>query len=184
MKKYPIIYADPPWEFRNKNTGGGMKSGAQNHYATMSIEQMMEMDIQKITTPDAILFMWWVPSQPLEALKLAKAWGFEFKTMFGFVWVKLTKRGKRWFGMGNWTRMGVEACLIATKGKIKRKNAGVRSLVVSRAYHHSKKPETVRGRILKLCGDLPRVELFSRNNPKGWDVFGNECENTIIIPKK
>lgn len=26
-----------------------------------------------------------------------------------------------------------------------------------------------------------RIELFARNSSEGWDVFGNECENSIIL---
>ena len=28
-------------------------------------------------------------------------------------------------------------------------------------------------------GDLPRVELFARQTPPGWDVWGNEVTPTI-----
>ena len=28
-------------------------------------------------------------------------------------------------------------------------------------------------------GDLPRVELFARQTPPGWDVWGNEVESTV-----
>ena len=40
--------------------------------------------------------------------------------------------------------------------------------------NHSKKPNCIRDRIVKLCGDLPRIELFARQKTKGWDVWGNE----------
>jgi len=39
---------------------------------------------------------------------------------------------------------------------------------------HSKKPDEVRKRILELCGDLPRIELFARTRVHGWDVWGND----------
>jgi N6-adenosine-specific RNA methylase IME4 len=35
-----------------------------------------------------------------------------------------------------------------------------------------------------LFGDLPRVELFARYAAPGWDVFGNEVQNSIDIPRK
>ena len=28
-------------------------------------------------------------------------------------------------------------------------------------------------------GDVPRVELFARQTPPGWDVWGNEVESTL-----
>lgn len=30
-----------------------------------------------------------------------------------------------------------------------------------------------------LMGDVPRVELFARQTPPGWDVWGNEVEPTM-----
>ena len=46
---------------------------------------------------------------------------------------------------------------------------------------HSKKPDEVRNRIVELCGDLPRIELFAREKTSGWDVWGNEVESSIRL---
>lgn len=43
----------------------------------------------------------------------------------------------------------------------------------------SGKPDEARDKIVALMGDLPRVELFARQTPPGWDVWGNEVEPTI-----
>jgi len=99
-KKYQVIYADPPWSFNSKKTGGSMKSGALAQYNTMSIEDLKAMPVEALTTDDAILIMWYVGSQPQEALDLVKAWGFTVKNMNGFVWDKLTVKGNPVFGMG------------------------------------------------------------------------------------
>lgn len=97
--------------------------------------------------------------------------------MTGFVWIKRTKLWKLFFGMGFWTRAGSECCLIATKGNIKRINASIRSVFEERNPKHSRKPNEARKRIVKLCGDLPRVELFATQKLEGFDVWGNEVEN-------
>ena len=83
--------------------------------------------------------------------------------------------------MGNWTRANAEICLLATKGKPQRISAGVHSIIDAPIERHSKKPDIVRERIVELCGDLPRVELFARETPEGWDVFGNEVNNSIEL---
>ena len=150
MKKYKILYVDPPWKFNNKNTGGNMKSGADSHYPTMSINELSKLDISSLCDDDCVLFMWWVASQPAEALKLVESWGFTLKTMTGFNWVKQTSKGNPFFGMGFWTRQGSEMCLIATKGKPKRISNGVDQLVVSKLREHSKKPDEIYERIEKL----------------------------------
>ena len=76
--------------------------------------------------------------------------------------------------MGYWTRANPELCLLATKGHPKRISKNVKELVVSPRQEHSKKPDCVRNKIIELCGDLPRIELFARNRYKGWDSWGNE----------
>lgn len=179
--KYNIIYADPPWRFSNANTGGSMKSGADAHYPTMSIEEICKLPVSQLADDNCVLFMWWVASQPLEALKVVEAWGFTLKTMSGFNWVKTTVNGKLDFGMGFWTRAGSELCLIATKGKPKRLSGSVRSVEIAQRGKHSEKPDVFRQRIIELCGDLPRVELFARTNPPGWAIFGNEVDQSIIF---
>jgi len=187
IKKYNIIYADPAWSFKNKNTGGSLKSGAANKYDVMSFGDICNLPVKNITEDNCVLFMWWVASMPLEALKVIDSWGFTLKTMTGFVWVKKTKNWKNWFGMGFWTRQVTENCLIAIKGKPKRINAGIRSLIeeneVIQAVNeqHSKKPDIFRDRIVELIGDIPRLEMFARDKYTGWDSWGNEINSDICL---
>lgn len=83
--------------------------------------------------------------------------------------------------MGRWTRANAELCLIATKGKPKRINAGIHSVITTSIQEHSRKPSIVRNQIIKLVGDLPRIELFARQKIEGWDIWGNELENDIKL---
>jgi N6-adenosine-specific RNA methylase IME4 len=181
LKKYNIIYADPSWEFKNKNTGGSLISGAANQYNVMSVEDIMHLPIDLIAADDCVLFMWWVASQPENALRVMGSWGFKLKTMTGFTWVKQTKHGKPFFGMGFWTRAGSENCLIAVKGKAKRINASIRSVISAPIEEHSKKPDIFRTRIEQLVGDVPRIELFARTETPGWNVFGDQVKNSINL---
>ena len=190
LKKYKIIYADPPWKFNNKNTGGNMKSGAFAHYPVMNIDEMCKLPIDTISDDNCVLFMWWVASQPKEAIKLVESWGFQIKTMTGFTWVKKTKHWKDWFGMGFWTRQGTENMLLAFKGHPKRISASIRNVVNVEDFNesieamvegHSKKPNIFADKIVDLCGDIPRIELFARDKKPGWDIWGNELENDIFI---
>ena len=184
MKKYNIIYADPPWSFRN-NKKGTLNGLADNHYETMTIEDIKNLPIEKIADDNCVLIMWWVGSQPQEALDVVEAWGFKLKTMTGFNWMKLTRKGLPFFGMGFWTRAGSECCIIATKGKIKPVSHSVRSVIQAEAMKHSQKPDIFRNKIVELCGDIPRVELFARKKVKGWASWGNEIKSTfkMKIPK-
>lgn len=58
---------------------------------------------------------------------------------------------------------------------------GVHSVIYAPIDKHSKKPQETRDRIIKLVGDLSKVELFAREVPKGWDVWGNEVESSVVL---
>lgn len=192
MKKYKIIYADPPWDFNNKKTGGSMSSAATQKYTTTCIESLKQMDINQISDDDCLLAMWWVGAMPQEAIDLIAAWGFRLVNMNGFVWNKLTQTNKPYFGMGFYTRAGSESVAIAVKGKFKPNSRSVRAVFnaesqvqfEAKVSQHSKKPSQVRDLLVELCGDVPRLEMFARCAPEGWDVFGNEVPNSIEIPIK
>ena len=170
-KKYSIIYADPAWSYNNKGTRGA----ASGHYGVMRLADIEAMDVGSIAADDCVLFMWATFPMIREALRTIEAWGFDYKTA-AFIWIKQNKSGNGLFmGLGNWTRANAEVCLLATKGKPKRISAGVHSVVLSPLQQHSRKPEAVRERIVELIGDLPRIELFAREAPPGWDVWGDEA---------
>ena len=173
-KKYQIIYADPPWSYRDKALAGNR--GAVCKYPVQTQDWLSKLDVKSIAAKDCILFLWVTAPKLNECWKIIDAWGFEYKTV-AFVWVKRNKIAPSWFwGMGRWTRANAEFCLIATKGKPKRISAAVHSVVDTPIEGHSKKPNEVRNRIVKLVGDIPRIELFARNATEGWDVWGNEVD--------
>lgn len=172
-KKYNIIYADPPWSFKTYSDKGKGRS-ADNHYPVMNIDDIKNLPIQHIVGDDCVLFLWVTFPLLKEGIEVLESWGFTYKTV-GFNWVKRNKVSDSWFwGLGYWTRSNSEICLLGTKGNPKRISAGVHQIVDDRIMRHSKKPDTVRQRIVELCGDLPRIELFAREKPLGWDVWGNE----------
>ena len=172
MKKYNIIYADPPWSYKDKASSG--KRGACFKYPTQSKEWIENLPIKKIADDNCILFLWVTFPILNEVFDLIKWWGFEYSTV-GFVWVKQKKKGGGFFfGLGNWTRSNAELCLIATKGSIERKDASISQIIYTPVGKHSQKPSIVRENIVKLAGDLPRIELFARQKSEGWDVWGNE----------
>lgn len=179
MKKYKVIYADPPWRYEQKNLSGS----AEKHYSTMSIDELCALPIEQLADKDCILFLWATFPMLTEALQLIKAWGFKYKTV-AFVWVKKNKKSPTWFyGMGFWTRSNAEICLLAKRGKPQRKSAGVHQLIISPIEEHSKKPDEARNKIVELMGDVPRIELFARQKSPGWDVWGNEAPDSVAIPE-
>ena len=88
--KYTLIYADPPWTFRDKATDG--QRGASFKYPVMSLLDICRLPVWELAADNCLLAMWWVPTQPLEALKVVEAWGFRLVTMKGLTWNKCGKR--------------------------------------------------------------------------------------------
>lgn len=180
-KKYQIIYADPPWSYRAWTAKGGHKS-ASAHYSVMDLKDICDLPIQKIANENCILFLWATYPNLPEAFEVVKSWGFQYKTV-AFTWVKFYSNWKPVCGLGYWTRANAEICLLATKGEIKRINKSVYQAMLTQQQRHSQKPYETRDRIVRLMGDLPRIELFARP-PKdklfrdtsydGWDLWGLE----------
>lgn len=169
-KKYQIIYADPPWKY----FAGGHHNQSW-HYPTMDIEEIKALKVAEMADKDCILFLWVTFPMLQESFDVIKSWGFNYATC-GFTWVKKNKGGEGWFfGLGNWTRSNAELCLIATKGHPLRFSANVSQVIDEPLTVHSAKPPIVRDKIVELCGDLPRVELFARQATPGWDVWGCEA---------
>lgn len=147
----------------------------------MRLEELAALPVSNLADTDCALFLWATFPQLPDALRLIRAWGFSYKTV-AFVWLKTNRRSHTWFyGLGFWTRSNAEICLLATKGHPKRQAANIHQLIVSPVERHSKKPDEARDRIVALMGDLPRIELFARQKPPGWEVWGNEVNSDIRL---
>lgn len=176
--KYNIIYADPPWQYNDKlkikGSNNNFIRGAESFYSTMSLDELKQLPIENICTDDAILFMWITMAFLPKISEVMNAWGFTYKTC-GFTWIKTTKNNKIHFGMGHYTRANSELCLIGVKNKKpKIIDRSISQIVISQIRKHSQKPDEIRDKIVALCGNLPRIELFARQQVEGWDCWGNE----------
>lgn len=182
MKKYGVIYADPPWAYRVWSQKGNGRS-AESHYSTMSLDKIKTLPVGELADKDCALFMWITFPLLKEAWNVVEAWGFTYKSV-AFVWVKQNKKTPSLFwGMGYWTRANAEVCIIATKGSPKRQSRAVHQIIMSPIEQHSKKPDETRERIVALMGDVPRIELFARQKTEGWDVWGNEAPDSVELPE-
>ena len=185
--KYQIIYADPPWSYYNDSNAKPdcttIKGMRRPPYPVMSSKDISNLPIRDITDDNCILFIWTTDYHLEKCFDIIKSWGFKYKTI-GFVWAKKDNQGKPICFMGAYTmKSGIELCLLATKGKDIHKlvnKYNVRSLIESQRQKHSVKPEEVKTRIVKLMGDLPRIELFARQKTEGWDCWGNEVDESIV----
>ena len=173
-KKYNIIYADPPWTYKDAKSNDPRMGGIT--YPTMTLDEIKSLPIQEISDKDSSLFMWATMPLLKEALEVIDAWGYKYTTC-AFTWVKQNPSGQGIYsGLGHWTNGNAELCLFAKRGKPRRVAKNVKQIVLSPRGRHSAKPVEVRDRIVSLVGDLPRIELFAREKADGWDSWGNELE--------
>jgi N6-adenosine-specific RNA methylase IME4/ParB-like chromosome segregation protein Spo0J len=165
-KLYGVIYADPPWKYETFSENG-MDRSADNHYPTMSMFDMLSLDVP--AADDCVMFMWaTVPMLP-EALDLLDSWGFEYKSHIA--WIKDRQ------GTGYWTRNKHELLLIGTKGRVPAPAMGTQppSVIELPITKHSEKPAFFADMIASLYPTTPKLEMFARMGRVGWDVIGNEA---------
>jgi N6-adenosine-specific RNA methylase IME4 len=159
--KYNVIYADPPWQYSNS----GISGAAENHYPTMSIEELSKLEIP--SSDNSVLFLWVTNPILFEAMTLIASWGFEYKT--NMVWVKDIA------GQGFYVKGQHELLLICVKGSMRPLDSlYVRSVVSMPRQKHSQKPTKFYEIIEELYPKGKYLELFARNKRKGWTSWGNE----------
>lgn len=119
---FKTLIADPAWKFNDKLPGESR--GAGNNYKVLTLDDICNIQIPEMQK-DSWLFLWRVSSQVEEAYRVVRAWGFVPKSEI--VWLKLTKNGLPWFGMGRSVRASHETCIIATRGSPKPAVRNIRS---------------------------------------------------------
>ena len=173
---YSVILADLAWQYADKSLHRG---GAERHYRTMKLPEIMALPVGDMAAPNAALFLWatW-PNMPA-ALAVIDAWGFRYRTC-AFLWVKTTSTGKHAMGMGHYTRANSEPCLLAIRGRMPVASRSVRQVIESPRLRHSQKPPEAYDRIETLYPMASKAELFARDTRAGWDSFGDEIDGRGI----
>ena len=188
---YTAIYSDPPWPY--DNTGDGVQGRVTGQYHTATIPDLRAMPVSRLAAASSVLFMWATWPFLGDALVLMTHWGFNYSRL-AFIWVKY-RGGTPFTGLGYWTRSNTELCLFGVRGnpRPQRQDAAVSQLVWGEELgqeglvlhapltRHSAKPPEVRQRIVRLMGDVPRLELFARERADGFDAWGDEVDSDIIM---
>jgi N6-adenosine-specific RNA methylase IME4 len=175
--RYPIIYADPPWRYENPPMGGGNRS-IENHYPTMTLEELIALPVAKLAADDSLLYLWATAPKLAECIDVLRAWGFEYRT--NGVW------DKELIGMGYHFRNQHELLLVGKRGEIPPPPAGEQPSSVhrERRAEHSAKPEFYYEMIEAAYPQLQKIELFRRSVDEkgkpipmreGWAVWGNQA---------
>ena len=176
-RRFGIIYADPPWDYRGQlqhaGAGSGDTGGAVRHYPTVGLSDLKKLDVAGIAEDDCLLFMWATNPHLDQAIELGRAWDFQWATV-AFVW------DKERVNPGFYTLSQCELCLVFKRGRIPapRGARNVRQLVRSRRGSHSEKPEEVRRRIEEMFPTQTKIELFARRKVDGWAGWGLDVAGT------
>lgn len=181
MKKFDILYVDPPWAYRNKRTGGSHTSGAAQKYQTIDIVNLENLypDLEQIMNKDSCVFLWTTNSFIREALFVLENWNYEYKTML--TWNKMR------YGMGYWFRGQTEHVLFGTKGKFKPFKSSHRNIFTesNQGYQHSEKPTEMRKIITDISNTFNYrvLELFATHkqfDSNMWLSIGDKISNNTI----
>lgn len=191
--KYSTIYADPPWDIKAGSTIGDyvLKDGKQVFgrrdskardlaYPTMTVEEISALLVKDIADKNAHLYIWVTNSHLPFVFDVIKAWGFKYSTTL--VWAKTPMGG----GLGGAFKISTEYLIFARRGKLSTKKMTIGTWFnEKRPYFngypkHSAKPEFFRKLIMETSPG-PYLEMFAREQSEGWDLFGNEVENSIIL---
>jgi N6-adenosine-specific RNA methylase IME4 len=167
--RYPIIYADPPWRYENPPIGASNRS-IENHYPTMTLEEICALPVAKLASDHALLYLWATAPKLSECMSVISSWGFEYRT--NLVW------DKEVIGMGYHARNQHELLLVCKRGEIPPPVAGTQpsSVYRERRGEHSAKPSYFYEMIEKAYPELSKIELFCRLPRDGWSVWGNQSE--------
>ncbi|MGH8129008.1 MAG: MT-A70 family methyltransferase, partial [Gammaproteobacteria bacterium] len=75
---FSTVLADPPWRFANRTGKIAPEHRRLDRYSTMSLDDIMALDVKSILAPNAHLYLW-VPNALLpDGLEVMKAWGFRY----------------------------------------------------------------------------------------------------------
>lgn len=163
---FPVIYADPPWRYEHVKTES---RAIENHYPTMSLDEICALPVTTIAGEDCVLFLWATSPKLAEALRVMEAWGFTYRTCA--VW------DKGQIGMGYYFRQQHELLLVGTRGNLPVPAPSDRATSVIRSPRgeHSAKPTLVYDLIESMYPEYRKVELFARNTREGWQSWGNQA---------
>lgn len=163
-EQFGTVYADPPWQYGNQST----RAATDNHYGTMTVDELCLMPVQQHVAEDAHLHLWTTNGFLPDAFRVIEAWGFEYRSCF--VWVK------RKMGIGNYWRVSHEFLLLGIRGNAKSfRQKNKMSWGEFERGKHSAKPEAIR-EMIEDVSPGPYLELFGRRRADGWTVMGNQVE--------
>lgn len=182
MTKYSTIVVDPPWAYGSWGSGsskaivqGDANKPAPLPYSSMTIEQIKALPLKKMAAENCELYLWTTQKYLPISFDVINFWGFKYCQTL--TWCKAPMGT----GQGGVYCPTNEFLILARRGKMpKVTRIDSTWWQIKREKRHSKKPDYFQDMIEKVT-DSPRLEMFARRQRNGWDVFGDEVNNSIDI---
>jgi N6-adenosine-specific RNA methylase IME4 len=125
-------------------------------------------------------YLWTTNAFIAEAHEVARAWGFEPKTLL--TWVKLKRdRPEVSIKIGYWYRLATEHIVFGVRGRQRLLGPAVPTAFLLPRFPHSEKPEFFY-KLIEAQSPARYLELFARRLRPGWASWGNEIESAIRLP--
>lgn len=184
LKRYSTIVVDPPWRYgkwgkaSKPNYEGHIPKESDLPYDWMSVEEIKALPVGSLANKNCELYLWTTQKYLPDTFEVIKSWGFKYCQTL--TWCK-KPMGK---GQGGVYCPTTEFLILARRGKMpKVERIDTTWWQVSRAWKtHSKKPEFFQD-LIEQVSEAPRLEMFARREREGWDVFGNEVNNSIDLER-
>lgn len=184
LKRYSTIVVDPPWRYgkwgeaSKPNYEGHIPKESDLPYDWMSVEEIKALPVGSLANENCELYLWTTQKYLPDTFEVIRDWGFKYCQTL--TWCK-KPMGK---GQGGVYCPTTEFLILARRGKMpKVERIDTTWWQVARAWKtHSKKPEFFQD-LIEQVSEAPRLEMFARREREGWDVFGNEVNNSIDLER-
>lgn len=188
--KYRTIVADPPWDYRSKweragnpgfgdspttrRAGSRLTRGAGAQYDVMDIGAIEGLPVIDWADDNAHLYLWTTNAFMEAALKIARYWGFEQKTIL--TWVKPR------IGLGYYFRNNTEHVLFCVRGSLATSTTPLKTAFEWAQGRHSEKPAAFYD-LVESISPGPYLDIFARSHRFNWDAWGNEVYCPPHLPQ-
>jgi N6-adenosine-specific RNA methylase IME4 len=165
---FGVIYCDPPWQFEPYSRDSGMDRAADNHYPTMTQDELAALDLP--AADDCVLFCWATVAMLPAGMAFLSDHGFTYRT--AYFWLKPGP------GHGYWSAVDqIEILLLGTRGTVPAPAPGTQppQTITAPRARHSEKPAAFAHMIEVMFPNVPRLEMFARCERPGWQTWGYEA---------
>ena len=170
--KYNTIVIDPPWNMTMTGKVGRRENRPQElPYKTMTLKEIYDFSLKDFANDGSHIYLWTTNKFLRESFKFFDSWNVRFH----LVLVGCKPSG---FAPNCGYIFGTEFCLLGFYGKKpmqKWKHIGKLNWfnMYNPAGNHSCKPDIFYDLVEEMSHE-PYIDIFSRKNRAGWNVYGNE----------